>query len=167
MSAELTWDGAAGWPRPRLARVPKPGTSTEMQHAASCFVQSDPADPLSVDPDRLRSVFARLDCQVCGEAVLDIDEAGWVLTPKANMGGACCTRCMYLAVRVCPHLADAPTGSHQFWPVREPLDYDWHIADGQVQGHILPNAARTTALDWDAFFSHYRAWKASAATARR
>jgi hypothetical protein len=159
MSTEMTWDGAAGWPRPRLARVPKDGTTG---HAAACFVQSDPADPLSVDPDRLRTVFAQLECQVCGEAVLDIDDAGWVLTPKANMGGACCTRCMYLAVRVCPHLADAPNGSHLFWPVREARDYDWHVADGQVQGHILPNPKRTSPLDWRAFFDRYRSWKAAA-----
>lgn len=99
-------------------------------------------------------------CQVCGEAVLEVDEVGWVLDPVANMGGACCTRCMYLAVRACPHLHGVPTDPQwTLWAVDHPRAYTWHRVDGATDGHVVVDPDRATRHDWESFLAHRRAWR--------
>lgn len=145
MEDPVTWDGAAGWPRPRADM----GARIAGGLAPSCFVQADPADPLSAETARLQQCYDQLLCQVCGEPALDVDAVGWVLEPAANMGGACCTRCMYLAARVCPHLAGLAEGSHALWTVVEPCDYRWCRAeDGSAKGHVVPDPQRARRSTW-------------------
>lgn len=154
--APPAWDGEPGWPRPRHVAMSRWGGRGM---AASCFVQSDPAEPLSASQPRLRACFELLVCQVCGEPVLSIDVVGWVLSPAANMGGACCTRCMYLAVRTCPHLAGADDGDFEFWAVSEPRHYGWHVIDATTKGHVVPDRSSAQLHTWDEYQDRYRAWK--------
>lgn len=109
----------------------------------------------------MQECFSELACQVCGESVLSIDEVGWVLTPRANVGGACCTRCMNLAVRVCPRLARVPDGEFELWAVREKRGYNWHVVDGRAKGHIVPDPSRAERVTWPEFLDHVRAWRRS------
>lgn len=153
------WDGAPGWPRPRCVSLPG---AARHRLAPSCFVQASAADPLSADPVRLQACFDELRCQVCGDPVLDVDVVGWVLRPAANMGGACCTRCTYLAVRVCPHLAEVPAGSHELWAVAVATDYRWRVEQGAATGHIEPDPDGARCHDWSSFVAHHRRWRAAA-----
>lgn len=152
------WNGEPGWPRPR--KVPMTNRGEWM--AASCFVQSDPSNPLSAHPERLQDAFTNFLCQVCGMPVPEVDSVGWVLLPKANMGGACCTRCMYLAVRKCPHLEHVPADAYQLWAVTEARQYTWLVENGVTAGKIVPiensPAQRHT---WSKFMAHYKGWKAA------
>lgn len=153
---DTDWNGAPGWPRPRL--VP-PATWNRPGHGPATFVQSDPADPTSAHTARLQHCFTHFACQVCGEGVLEIDAVGWVLTPVANMGGACCTRCMYLALRACPHLADAPSDAWSLHAVTEPRAYGWSLASGGADGHVELVAGAGVAHDHAGFMAHWRAWR--------
>ena len=156
-SAETTtWSGEPGWPRPRSVPMHDWGRSGP---AAACFVQDRADDPLSASSDRTRQCFEQYACQVCGDTVGTVDSVGWVLRPAANMGGACCTRCMYLAVRTCPHLSGAPDGDWEFWAVTSPHDYRWHVKDDVTTGHILPVEARAVQCAWGEFLAHYKWWK--------
>lgn len=146
-----SWDGEPGrWPRPRHARVPGRGAGP------SCFVQADPADPLSAATERLQQCFTEFLCQVCGDAITD-GERGWVLEPAANMGGACCTRCMHMAVRFCPHLSGVPDGDFTMWEVTEREAYAWHLVDGRAKGHVVPVSERGVARTWIEFLEAVRA----------
>ena len=151
------WDGEAGWPRPR--HVPM-GSPRRPRMAPACFVQSDPADPLSAEPSRLQRCFTELLCQVCGEPVLAVDSVGWVLHPAANMGGACCTRCMYLAIRTCPRLSRVPEDEFELWAVTSPSQYRWHVVDGVTLGKVVPALEAGALHDWTAFRAHHRRWRA-------
>jgi len=153
------WDGDRGWPRARTVDVA--GTSSARP---SCFVQDIPTDPLSASPERLQESFLEFVCQVCGEQVLDVDTLGWVLHPAANMGGACCTRCMYLAVHTCPHLAGAPHGEFEFWAVTTQQGYQWYVQNGGTDGHIEVLAEHATLHQWNEFRLHYKRWKTAQKT---
>jgi len=122
-------------------------------------VQQDPTDPLSAEPARVQQCFSDLVCQVCGEPVLSIDDMGWVLAPRANVGGACCTRCMHLAIRVCPRLAQVPEGAFVLWAVRDKREYGWQVVDGRAKGHIIPVQSRAQRFAWQEFMDHCRAWR--------
>lgn len=154
--ADGPWDGEPGWPRPRHVPPSRPGGPL----LPATYVQSDPADPTSADPTRMQQVYLEFRCQVCSARVLDIDTVGWVLTPAANMGGACCTRCMYLAFHACPHLADAPDDAWQIWAVTDPRAYSWQVVDGRTDGHVvLVDDALGSRFDWARFVAHYVEWR--------
>lgn len=153
--ATCPWDGEPGWPRPRHVTPHREGGP----RLPATYVQSDPTDATSAEPQRMQEVFLKFRCQVCAEPVLDVDTVGWVLSPIANMGGACCTRCMYLAVHACPHLAGAPLDEWAFWEVTEPRGYTWHVVDGTTDGHIQVDPSRATPRPWVDFIDHYVAWR--------
>lgn len=157
--ASCHWDGAPGWPRPRLVHSLQPGGPA----LPATYVQSDPTDATSAGPARLQHTYTEFRCQVCGEAVLAVDDVGWVLEPVANMGGACCTRCMYLALRACPHLAESPD-AWRLHAVTDPPAYRWHVVDGATDGHVAVDASRSTAYAYDAFVEHHRTWRRAQAS---
>ncbi len=157
--ASCPWDGERGWPRPRHVRPVHPGGPS----LPATYAQSDPADATSAEPTRLQRVFTEFRCQVCAERVLDVDDVGWVLEPVANMGGACCTRCTYLALHACPHLASSPD-TWTAHAVTEPRAYHWHVVDGAADGHVVVDPSRSTPVSLAAFAEHHRAWRAGQAS---
>lgn len=159
LSADPAWDGAPGWPRPRTVHLP----DRRVGRGPATFVQSDPTDATSAHAGRLQACFSGFRCQVCGAPVLEIDTVGWLVMPGANMGGACCTRCAYLALRACPHLVDAPSGTWTLVAVTEPTQYRWRMRDGRADGHVEAADRTGQPHTLDAFLDHHARWRRSRA----
>lgn len=102
---------------------------------------------------------------MCASPVLDVDVVGWVVEPAGNMGGACCTRCMYLAIHACPRMA---AGADQdvwlFWAVDEARAYRWQVRNGTADGHVVVDPARGDPHSRVQFLRHHAEWRRSQAS---